>query len=94
MPVTSESNQTPDSLALKSKLTTGAALLQSRSDESSPTAGFAVGDAVRHPRYGLGTVIDVSGLSRHRTVTVEFESGDRRESFIASKCPLQPVGLR
>jgi len=49
---------------------------------------------VRHPRYGLGTVIDVSGMSRHRIITVEFETNHRREKFVASKCPLQPVGVR
>ena len=48
---------------------------------------------VRHPRYGLGTVVDVSGYSRMRTVTVDFDADQRRESFIAAKCPLQPVGL-
>ena len=58
------------------------------------TGGFALGMMVRHPRYGLGTVIDVSGLARHRIVTVQFDSGDRQEKFVAAKCPLQPVGVR
>ncbi|OYW15946.1 MAG: ATP-dependent DNA helicase, partial [Planctomycetales bacterium 12-60-4] len=57
--------------------------------------GFHVGMAVRHPRYGLGTVVDISpGLSRRRTLTVEFQPDGRRESFIAGKCPLQPVGVQ
>jgi len=48
---------------------------------------------VRHPRYGLGTVTDISeGFARHRMVTVAFDD-DRRETFIAGKCPLQPVGM-
>ncbi len=76
------------------RLTTGAALEAGakRSVELSP--GFSVGMQVRHPRYGLGTVIETSGLAKNRTVTVEFVSGSRRESFVASKCPLQPIGLR
>jgi DNA helicase II / ATP-dependent DNA helicase PcrA len=50
---------------------------------------------VRHPRYGLGTVIELTdGFARHRILTVEFEADGRQESFIASKCPLQPVGVR
>jgi DNA helicase-2/ATP-dependent DNA helicase PcrA len=75
-------------------LTTGAALQAGTNDAVELPKGFSVGMQVRHPRYGLGTVVDVSGMSRRRTLTVEFEVGDRRESFVESKCPLQPVGLR
>lgn len=55
-------------------------------------SGFAIGMRVRHPRYGRGVVTQIGGMSRHRTVTVEFESDDRTETFVASKCPLQPIG--
>ena len=75
-------------------LTTGAALENGSLESAQLPQGFALGMQVRHPRYGLGTVVEVSGLSRHRTVTVEFTPDRRRESFIAAKCPLQPVGLR
>ncbi len=78
----------------KSRLTTGAALAAGKTADVQLPIGFALGMMVRHPRYGVGTVIDVSGLSRHRIVTVEFESDRRTEKFIAAKCPLQPVGLR
>lgn len=77
----------------KLHLTTGAALESGSHESVSVPIGFAPGMQVRHPRYGLGTVVEVSGLSRMRTVTVEFATGNRRESFIAAKCPLQPVGL-
>ena len=50
-----------------------------------------MGQAVRHPRYGLGVVVEVGGFGRRRTVTVEFENEDRKETFVAAKCPLQPV---
>jgi DNA helicase II / ATP-dependent DNA helicase PcrA len=74
-------------------LTTAAALQNGSRDAVDIPCGFTVGMMVRHPRYGLGTVIDISaGFARHRTVTVEF-AADRRESFIAGKCPLQPVGM-
>ncbi len=48
---------------------------------------------VRHPRYGRGTVTTVSGGVGRVTVTVVFEHEDRCETFVAGKCPLQPVGL-
>jgi len=76
------------------RLTTGAALAAGHAQQVELPIGFSPGMLVRHPRYGLGTVIDVSGMSRHRIITVEFETNHRREKFVASKCPLQPVGVR
>jgi len=74
-------------------LMTGADLLNGTSAPAAIGSGFAVGMTVRHPRYGNGTVRDVGGYSKRRTVTVEFDDG-RQETFIADKSPLQPVGLR
>jgi DNA helicase-2/ATP-dependent DNA helicase PcrA len=77
------------------KLTTGAALAAGVKNAVDVPVGFHVGMTVRHPRYGLGTVLDVSpGMSRLRTLTVQFETDDRKETFVAAKCPLQPVGVR
>lgn len=74
-------------------LTTGAALESGVPDAVAIPFGFSVGMTVRHPRYGIGTVVEVSaGFSRRRTLTVEFRDEARRETFIAEKCPLQPVG--
>ncbi|MBX3448237.1 MAG: UvrD-helicase domain-containing protein [Planctomycetaceae bacterium] len=75
-------------------LTTGAALAGEADAETEVNLplGFATGMRVRHPRYGIGIVVETGGYSRHRTVTVEFVDDQRRESFILSKCPLQPVG--
>ncbi len=90
-----ESKKTADSVALKSKLTTGAALLRSQAEEevTSPSA-FAVGDAVRHPRYGLGEIIEVGRLLKRQTLVVRFDRDNRTETFVAEKCPLTFVGLR
>ena len=77
----------------KLHLTTAAALEAGANTQASMPTGFGVGMQVRHPRYGIGTVISVSGFSRMRTVTVEFTADNRRESFIAAKCPLQPIGF-
>ena len=77
------------------KLTTAAALAAGVSDAVDMPLGFSVGMTVRHPRYGIGTVIEVSpGMSRRRTLTVQFDADDRQETFVAGKCPLQPVGVR
>ena len=73
-------------------LTTGADLLQGTSDPAEVPKGFPVGMTVRHPRYGLGRVVAVGGFAKRRTVTVEFDEGERSETFMVSKCPLQPVG--
>jgi DNA helicase-2/ATP-dependent DNA helicase PcrA len=74
------------------KLTTGAKLLAGDGGEAEVPQGFGVGQQVRHPRYGLGTVIAADGFSRNRRVTVEFEGDRSRKTFVAAKCPLQPVG--
>ena len=73
------------------KLMTGADLLGGKGNGVELPQGFAIGSAVRHPRYGAGTVIDVGGFGARRTVTVMFDD-DRKETFVASKAPLQPIG--
>lgn len=83
----------------KPLLTTGAALLNGTDEEVElPDVGssstFAVGMRVRHPKYGMGTVTHIAGFAKRRTVEVEFSSGGRTETFSASHCPLQPIGVR
>ncbi len=75
------------------QLTTAAALMNGDKRPAELPIGFAIGMKVRHPIYGLGQVVEVSGFAKRRTVTVEFQVGSRRESFVTSKCPLQPVGI-
>lgn len=75
------------------RLMTAADLLNGTVTEVGIPQSFEAGMSVRHPRLGLGTVIETQGTGKWRTVTVEFPSGDRQK-FVASKCPLQPVGLR
>lgn len=60
--------------------------------DDQPPPLFAVGSAVRHPRYGRGTVIRATGGSERATVTVRFEPEDMEQTFVASRCPLQPIG--
>jgi DNA helicase-2/ATP-dependent DNA helicase PcrA len=70
---------------------TGADLLNGGGNRVDLPQGFQMGQAVRHPRYGLGVVIEIGGFGRRRTVTVEFQKDERQETFVAEKCPLQPV---
>ena len=87
--------QAPDPVALKSKMMTGAALLRSQTEEEATSqSAFAVGDAVRHPRYGLGEIIEVGRLLKRQTLVVRFDQDNRTETFVAEKCPLTLVGLR
>lgn len=74
------------------RLITGAALLNGTQASASLPFNFPIGSSVRHPRYGVGTVISVGGYGHRRTVSVEFDEESRTETFIVSKCPLQPVG--
>ncbi len=53
---------------------------------------FPVGSTVRHPQYGRGTVVSATGGTGRATVTVHFESQNLEQTFVASHCPLQPVG--
>ena len=73
------------------QLMSGADLLNGGGKGVDLPQGFQKGQSVRHPRYGLGTVIEIGGFGRRRTVTVEFQTDDRTETFVAAKCPLQPV---
>lgn len=55
---------------------------------------FTMGMHVRHPRFGRGVITAVSPASRRSTVTVRFENSAHSETFVAGKCPLQPVGIQ
>jgi DNA helicase-2/ATP-dependent DNA helicase PcrA len=76
-------------------LTTAADLLRGTGQAAAIPQGFGLGMQVRHPRYGLGTVVDVGGFGQRRTVTVTFREGgeERTEKFVAAQSPLQPVGV-
>ncbi len=63
-------------------------------DPADADVSFRPGMMVRHPRYGRGVVAAVSGGSHRATVTVQFETGDETQTFVASRCPLQPIGHR
>ena len=75
-------------------LTTAAELAGSRRQLTgglSPDAFFH-GMRVRHPEYGLGTIVALSHEGTFRGATVEFDDtavGQRR--FVLAHSPLQPA---
>jgi DNA helicase-2/ATP-dependent DNA helicase PcrA len=91
---TVETGERPAAAAVDASLVmTAADLLNGTRKTAEIPTGFAAGMTVRHPRYGLGTIISVSGMSRNQTLTVEFHGDGKQKTFVASKSPLQPVGL-
>lgn len=74
-------------------LTTAANLLTGKTETVNIPVGFTPGMQVRHPRYGLGQVLQTGHIASRRTVTVMFNEDGRIETFVASKCPLQPIGI-
>jgi DNA helicase-2/ATP-dependent DNA helicase PcrA len=74
-------------------LMTGADLLKAAAAREPESAGgFTVGMSARHPQYGVGKVVKISGVARNRLITIQFDDDGRTQTFVADKNPLQPVG--
>lgn len=73
---------------------TGSASSESTPPPSPGSFQFDVGMQVRHPRYGRGKIVHISGPGSKATVTVDFASGEIGKTFRADRCPLQPIGMR
>ena len=52
---------------------------------------FQHGMLVRHPEYGLGRIVALSGSGHGRKATVDFSSSAGRKKFILYASPLRPV---
>jgi DNA helicase-2/ATP-dependent DNA helicase PcrA len=61
------------------------------SSAASSECCFRVGIIVRHPKYGLGKVIKLSGSGRTQTGTIQFFQPLHQKSFRLSASPLQQV---
>jgi len=72
-------------------LTTAAELANGRPLPPPGPDQFHQGMLVRHPRYGLGRVIALSGSGPGRKATVDFASGAGQKKFVIAKSPLRPV---
>lgn len=87
-----EEESSADSTPRKPLLMTGASLFSGTGSAAKIPMGFGLGQMVRHPRYGTGTVSALSGFGPRRMVTVNFTDPARTETFVLSKAPLQPIG--
>lgn len=76
----------------KPLIMSGADLLNGSKKPTEVPQGFRLGQQVRHPRFGVGTVTQATGLGRHKIVKVTFDDSKREETFVVGKAPLQPIG--
>jgi DNA helicase-2/ATP-dependent DNA helicase PcrA len=58
--------------------------------EVSPDS-FHQGMIVRHPRYGLGRIVALSGAGRGRKATIDFPLPTGRKKFVLASSPLRPL---
>jgi DNA helicase-2/ATP-dependent DNA helicase PcrA len=84
----------PASLAKRAglRLTTAAELAGGSASAPVSPDVFHHGMLVRHPHYGLGRIVALSGSGSGRKATVDFASAVGRMKFVLEKSPLRPVG--
>jgi DNA helicase-2/ATP-dependent DNA helicase PcrA len=56
-----------------------------------PPDVFHQGMVVKHPEYGLGKIIALSGMNENRRATVAFASQAGQKTFVLYKSPLRPA---
>jgi DNA helicase-2/ATP-dependent DNA helicase PcrA len=52
---------------------------------------FHQGMLVRHPKYGLGRIVALSGTGRGRKATIDFPRPTGRKKFVLASSPLRPL---
>ena len=74
-------------------ITTAAKLQQGSQNAPPPPSpeAFHQGMVVRHPEYGPGKIVALSGSGARRTATVAFAAGAGEKKFVIAKSPLQPA---
>lgn len=74
-------------------LTTAAELQRTETEAPAPfpPEAFAQGMVVRHPTYGLGKIVALSGARDRRTATVAFASGAGEKKFVLASSKLRPA---
>jgi hypothetical protein len=50
------------------------------------------GMMVRHPDYGMGKIVEISGHGSRRTATVQFFNSSRPAKFVLAHSKLEVVG--
>jgi DNA helicase-2/ATP-dependent DNA helicase PcrA len=75
----------------RAKLTTAARLGGNSRPVALSPDDFYQGMPVRHPEYGVGQVVALSGNGPTRQATVDFGAGAGRMKFLVAYSPLRPV---
>ena len=73
------------------QLTTAAEMANGGTSPAANPDDFRQGMIVRHPEYGLGRIVALSGGGPGRQATVDFASAAGRKKFVIAKSPLRPV---
>ena len=91
-PALSRVEASPAASAPALRLTTAAEL--ANGGEPSPPVSpdaFRQGMVVRHPKYGLGRVVALSGAGPARKATIDFASAAGRKKFVLADSPVRPM---
>ena len=93
---TSEPGSSPLSGLGLGPLTTAAELQRTETTELPPVAPevFVQGMVVRHPQYGLGKIVALSGARDRRTATIAFASGAGEKKFMLASSKIRPAGAK
>jgi DNA helicase-2/ATP-dependent DNA helicase PcrA len=85
--------KTPVSTLGGGPLTTAAELHRAETAAPAPfpPEAFIQGMVVRHPSYGLGKIVALSGSRERRTATVAFASTAGEKKFVLASSPLRPA---
>ncbi len=79
--------------AIAGPLATAAEMHRAEAAEPTrvPPDAFHQGMIVRHPNYGLGKVVALSGSGAKRSATVAFASAAGQKKFMLAQSPLRPA---
>ncbi len=77
--------------AVLPSLTTAAEMIHGGPLPAVSPDEFFQGMLVRHPQYGLGRIVALSGSGLGRKATVDFPTSAGRVKFMLAKSPLRPV---
>ncbi len=75
-------------------LTTAAELLEGQAAPPPAPEVFRQGMVVRHPEYGVGKIVALSGSGTERTATVQFAPKVGRQRITIHNSPLRPVKVQ
>ena len=90
-PAMETASQRPSLASLGPMLTTAAELAGEEPSVAVDPDAFHHGMVVRHPKYGLGRIVAISGQGERRKATVDFVSPSVRKQFVLAESRLRPV---